>query len=386
MSSSAENMASVPIVVTRFSDGMTIAKDAFARNTIYTNNIATLAAALGQDSHPLTIIPLLAPPTYEELDTLFNLTAPTAPGGVDFPLLPSPPAPPTAQFSYSESAYISPVGSALQTATAAKIIAGGTGLGADIETGIWNREQERALIEHSDSLARLEDDLAAGGFSLPGGSEAWAIIDHEIKFTDARLTSNRDIATKQAEIAHDQQTKILEVGASVETVNTSYATAMRNRLLEAAKAGPQIAVDLFRAQVEYVNAFVAQYNALAAKANAQAEIFKAQIMGYSAQIDTKAKIVDASVRRYSSAVEGVFRANESEIAKDSLFVQELIAFLNMQLEAMKAVSQVNAQIAASALTGMSASASIGGAEQQSFSISEQDSTSKNLNYNIQGTP
>ena len=386
MSSSAENMASVPIVITRFSDGMTIAKEAFDRNTVYTNNIANLAQALGAESHPLTVIPLLAPPTYKELDALFNLSVPSAPGNVDFPVLPTPPGPPVAQFNYSESAYISPVGSALQTATVAKIVAGGTGLGVAVEEGIWNREQERALLERADAIARMEDDAAAGGFSLPDGVVAMMLIDQETKYKDARLTSNRDIATKQAEIAHDQQTKILEVGASVETINTGYATTMRNRLLEAAKAGPQIAVDLFRAQVEYVNVFVAQYNALAAKANAQAEIFKAQIMGYSAQIDTKAKIIDASVRSYSSAVEGVFRANESEVAKDSLFVQELIAFLNLQLEAMKAVSQVNAQIAASALTGMSAQASISGSEQQGFSISDQTSHSTNLNYDIKGAP
>jgi hypothetical protein len=98
-------------------------------------------------------------------------------------------------------------------------------------------------------------------------------------------------------------------------------------------------------------------------------------MSYSAQIDTKAKIVNASVEKYSADVDGVYKANETELAKNQLFLTQLTAFLNLQLEAMKAVSQVNAQIAASALTGMSASASIGDSANNSNSAQDQWSTS-----------
>ena len=391
MASSAANMASVPIVTERFSDGMSLAKAAFANNTLLTEYLKNFAITLASETHPFNVVPLLAPPTYEELDTLFNLTAPNAPGPVDFPPLPSLDVPtPDTQFAYNETNYVSPVDVVLKSQIAAKLAAGGTGLGANIETDIWNREQERALLELADSKARMEDDSAAAGFSLPDGVVSMMLIDQNAKFQDARLTSSRDIATKQAEIAHDQQTKILEVGTSYEGVSTGYATAMRNRLLEAAKAGPQIAVEIFKAAVERINVYVAQYNALAQKANAQAEVFKAQMLGYTSQIDTKAKIVDASARIYTAKVEGVYRSNEAEIQQETLLLQQIMQFLNLQLEALKAETQVNAQIAASALTGMSASASIGGAESQSFSLSDatQESTS-NINetiVTIQGTP
>ena len=365
-----------PLVIERFSDGMALAKSAFAANTNYTDIIKAFAYQLASESHPLTNIALLKPPTYAELDALFNFTVPIAPTSPDFPPLPALDIPaPNTQFSYNESNYISPVDTVLSAKIAAKIAAGGTGLGATIETGIWNREQERALLERMDAIARMEDDAAAGGFSLPDGVVAMMLIDQETKYKDSRLTSNRDIATKQAELAYEQQTKIFEVGNTYEGTHTNYATAMRNRLLEAAKAGPQIAVDIFRAAVERVNVYIAQYNAIATKANAQAEVFKAQIMAYTAGVDTRAKIIGSSVQKYSSDVEGVFRANESEIAKDQLLVQQLLAFLNLQLESMKAVSQVNAQIAASALTGMSASASLGAAESQSYTISDNTSVS-----------
>lgn len=368
-------LESVPIVLERFSEGMAFASDAFARNTTYTSNIIALAAELGADSHPLTVIPLLTPPTYEELDALFNLTIPVAPTTPDFPTLPAVPGAPNAQFNYSEDPYVSNVSDSLYAKIKTSVDNGGTGLGAAVETAIWDREKERALLERADSISRLADEIAASGFPMPDGVMATMLLDQETKFVDARLTSGRDIATKQAELAYQQTTKILDVGVSFEGVRTGYATAMRNRLLEAAKAGPQIAVDLFRAQVEYVNVFVAQYNAIAVRANAQAEIFKAQIMGYSAQANVKTKIVGASVQKYEADVDGVYKANMSEIAKDDLLVKELIAFLNLQLEAMKAVSNINAQIASSALTGMSAQASIGGSEQLSISHQTSDSTS-----------
>ena len=98
-------------------------------------------------------------------------------------------------------------------------------------------------------------------------------------------------------------------------------------------------------------------------------------MGYSAQADVKTKIIGASVQKYEADVDGVYKANMSEIGKDDLLVKELVAFLNLQLEAMKAVSNINAQIASSALTGMSASASIGGSEGLTISHQTSDSTS-----------
>ena len=371
------------VVKDRFSDGMAFASAAFDRNTTYTSNIIALAAELAADSHPLTVIPLLTPPTYEELDALFNLTVPVAPTTPDFPTLPPVPGAPNAQFSYSEDPYVSNVSDSLYAKIKSGVDNGGTGLGAAVETAIWDREKERALLERADSISRLADDIAASGFPMPDGVMATMLLDQETKFVDARLTSGRDIATKQADLAYQQTTKILDVGVSFEGVRTNYATAMRNRLLEAAKAGPQIAVDLFKAQVEYVNVFVAQYNAIAVRANAQAEIFKAQIMGYSAQADVKTKIIGASVQKYEADVDGVYKANMSEIGKDDLLVKELVAFLNLQLEAMKAVSNINAQIASSALTGMSAQASMGGSEQLSISHQTSDSTALQESHTYQ---
>jgi hypothetical protein len=370
------NLESVPIVLERFSDGMAMAKDAFNKNTVLTSAISALAIELGTNSHPITTIDLIPPPTYEELDTLFNLSVPVAPDSPDFPDLPAIDMPaPSTQFSYNESNYLSGVNDSLQTKIKAGVDSGGTGLGAAVETAIWDREQERALLERADSINRLADDIAASGFPMPDGVMATMLLDQETKFVDARLTSGREIATKQAELAYQQTTKILDVGVAYENVNTGYGTSMRNRLLEAAKAGPQIAVDIFRAAVEKVNVYIAQYNALATRANAQAEVFKAQIMAYTAQADVKTKILGASVQKYEADVDGTYKANETKIQADQLLLQQLLGFLNLQLEAMKAVSNINAQIASSALTGMSASASVGGSESYGVSHSTSDSTS-----------
>ena len=157
------------VVKDRFTDGMAFASAAFDRNTTYTSNIIALAAELAADSHPLTVIPLLTPPTYEELDALFNLTVPVAPTTPDFPTLPPVPGAPNAQFSYSEDPYVSNVSDSLYAKIKSGVDNGGTGLGAAVETAIWDREKERALLERADSISRLADDIAASGFPMPDG-------------------------------------------------------------------------------------------------------------------------------------------------------------------------------------------------------------------------
>lgn len=388
--SSAANMQSVPIVEQRFSDGMSLAKAAFAQNTLLTSMIQQFANALIQQIHPFMSVPLVIPPTYAELDTFYNLMVPPAPPGESFPALPTIGDAPAIQFQYNESNYESDVKDNLDAALVAKIKTGGTGLGAAVESGIWDREYERAQLERNDAIARQEDDYAAGGFSLPDGAVSMMLLDQETKFEDQRLTSSRDIATKQAELAYDQTTKILELSNSFDATNTTFANEIRNRLLDAAKAGPTIAVEIFRAEVERINAFVAQYNAIAAKANAEAEIFKGQVAAFNAQLDLKKSIIQSSTELFSAKEIAVYHQNETTIQQEQLIVNQITQFLNLQLEALKAETQVNAQIAASALTGMSASASIGGAESQSFGIEQQTSTTtstqtiqENISY---GTP
>jgi len=348
-----------PLVNYRFGEGMSLANTAFARNTTYTDAIKTFATTLANSTPVLQTIDLVQPPTYEQLSAMFNLAEPVPPTLDAFPALPPLDTPvPSDQFSYTEDPYVSNVEDSLKSVLKAKIDTGGTGLGADIENAIWNREQERALLEHYESAARLADEDAGLGFPMPDGVLAIGLLDLETKFSDARLTSSRDIATKQAELAYNQTTKILELGNSFEAQNHDYATAMRNRLLDAAKAGPEIAVSIFRAAVERVNVYIAQYNAIATKANAQAEVFRSQVLSYTSKADTQTKIIDSSVKKYSAESDAVYKGNASELEKNQLFLTQLTAFLNLQLEAMKAVTQVNAQVAASALTGMNASASI----------------------------
>ena len=227
------------------------------------------------------------------------------------------------------------------------------------------------MLEHTDAIDRLAGEIGASGFPMPDGVMAAMVLDQETKYVDARLTSNRDIATKQADLAYNATQKFIDSGISLEGTEQSYATAMRNRLLEAAKAAPEIAVALFKAEVERVNVYVAQYNALATKANSQADIFKSQVMMYSAEADVKTKIIGSSVNKFAAEVDAVAKENSTEIDKNDLLIRQITQYLNLQLEAMKAVTQVNAQIAASALTGMSANASLGATESQSNATSFQ---------------
>jgi len=368
------------IVVERFNTGMNLAITAFAQNTALTQMLQAFATSLMEHAKPLDNIPLIEAPTYKELDAMFNLSKPVVPTIGDFPALPTINAAPTANFSYSESAYTSSVEDALRVKLVDKITNGGTGLGAAVEQGIWDREKERALLDHKDAIDRMSGEVASNGFPMPDGVISAMLIDLETKYNDARLTSNRDIATKQAELAYNATQKFIDSGISFEGTEQTYATTMRSRLLEAAKAGPEIAVSLYRAEVERINVYVAQYNAIATKTNAQADIFRSQVQMYSSEADVKTKIIGSSVSKYSAEVDAVAKANSSEVNRDDLLVRQLATFLNLQLEALKSVTQVNSQIAASALTGMSANASIGTSANSSESDNRTTQQQLGINY------
>jgi hypothetical protein len=366
------------LVAERFSEGMNLARIAFDRNTTLTQILTDFAISLIAHSKPLDSIPIIASPDFEALDAMFNLTKPVIPTMGDFPALPVINAAPTTNFNYTESAYVSTVEDALKVKLVDKINNGGTGLGAVVEEGIWNREKERALLDHIDAIDRMAGEIGANGFPMPDGVMSAMLLDLETKYNDARLTSNRDISTKQADLAYQATQKFIDAGISFEGTEQTYATAMRNRLLEAAKSGPEIAVAMYRAEVERINVYVAQYNAIATKTNAQADIFRSQVAMYTSEADVKTKIIGASVQKYSAEIDAVAKANATELGKDEILVRQLTAFLNLELEAMKAVTQVNAQIAASALTGMSANASLGASAANSASTSESAQTTTNF--------
>jgi hypothetical protein len=359
------NLAAIGLTTGRFVEGYTVANNALQalQGFVGSNPGMTLSEYLQSiltSIRPMPEINLLDAPTYDQLDAEFNLTPPVPPPSETFPALPTViPQPPATNFNFQEGGYTSDVDISLVEKLVDGITNGGTGLGAAVEEGIWNREQERALLELAEAKNRLAGESSDTSFGLPGGAVAAMLVDQETKFSDARLTSNRDIATKQAELAQDMTKAYLTSGLNYEGTKRSYLSSFWSRSLDAAKAAPAIAVEIYKAQVEYINVFVAQYNAIAAKVNAEAEIFKAQVLSYTSQADVKTKIITASVQKYMADVEAIKAANTSELGKDELLLKEFIEYRTLFAAGITELTKLCTQLVASALSGMSATASVG---------------------------
>lgn len=368
------NSAIVPqinLVASRFSDGMSYTNLAAAHVRESTEQLLEIARQHFEGLQPLDLINLLAVPTYEEIESITD-SIPLPPIADAFPVMPdiSHISPPTNTFDYHEDRYASDIENAIKETLPGQIRAGGVGWGAAAEQAIWDREVEREDQAQQDAIDALADQTSeVGGFSFPDGVMASAIERTVNERAYGRETSSRDIAAKQAELAYQQTKDIITAGTAFEGIEQQYATSMRDRMLTAARAKPEIAVAIFRAEVEHINIYIAQYNAIAQKTNAAAEIFKTQMLGYTAKIDTKTKIVDSSVKKYMAETDGVSKANTSMLQKNELLLKQLIEYFALQTDAVKAITTIYSQIASSALAGMTASASAHASGQNSDSYS-----------------
>ena len=193
---------------------------------------------------------------------------------------------PSGALNFSEGPYTSDLLEDLKTKFHDNLRDGGTGLGADIEQAIWDREAERALAANLEAKAKLADEIAAAGWSLPDGVLLTAHLDIEREYLNQRLTSGRDIAVKQAELAQTNTHFIMQQAVALENQLMTYANAMAERSLQAAKAVLDYSVAIFNAMVTKYNAQLEAYKTAAIvyetrikAALSQIEVFKAQIEG-----------------------------------------------------------------------------------------------------------
>ena len=140
----------------------------------------------------------------------------------------------------------------------------GTGLGADVEDALWNRQEERDLLDLQEAKDRVTAEWAARGFGLPDGVLTMLLMDLETKHSDARLTASREIAVKQAELAlnnaHfaiESKIKEAEIWANVAIkqadINLNAFTGTMSAQMEIAKAMAQIASQLAASAMSAVN-------------------------------------------------------------------------------------------------------------------------------------
>ena len=252
---------------------------------------------------------------------------------------------PVNTFSFDEVMYSSELSDVVKAKLIADVLNGGTGLGEAIENAIWDREEERALHALQEAKDRVSDEWAARGFTLPDGVLSMQLQELEKQYNDARLTSGRDIAVKQAELAQTNTHFTLDKSISFEGQLMTYTSQMCQRTLDAAKARIDATVAIFNAQVAKYNVQMEAYKVQAQvyeirirASLAQVEIYKAQIDAAKLTSELNSQLIQLYTAQWAG-VEAMIKcyATEMEAAKIQTDVERL------KLEAFKA--QIDVQTA-----------------------------------------
>jgi len=366
-----------PLVEAKFNDSFAKVADSYATTKEQLQAIQEFLTGLA----PTEITPEFNMPEFVRyiLATGEKPVAPT----LSFPDLVVPDiTAPIPGFSYFDSPYVSELREYLRAELIDGVVNGGTGLGPGVETAIFERDRlrrEQARQDALDAMMTTWSEDTAGDLGLPDGALAASLLAVHTEHLQKEQTVSYDTATKMAELARQQQEVYLKTGTELENVTQTKHTADQARALEAAKVEPDIIIRTFEAEMTRVKVMAEVYNALAAKANAQATIFKTQMDGYLADVEVGAKELDASTKKYESDIKAAVGESEAFFRTDANKIEQVKNYLALRMEGLKSLATLAAQICAAMATSVSASASLGA----SLSVTESTSDSTSISHNYQ---
>lgn len=256
--------------------------------------------------------------------------------------------PPEPMFIYSDREYQSDLKDAINTKLYNDVTIGGTGLGADIEQDIWNRNLSRLDIELDKAYQQTLTNWEAWNSDMPDGMLASALQEVQFESNRNRLDANRDISIEQARLAQNNTQFAITNGLVYEKQEMDFINQINNRAFEVAKTRIQAEIDIFGIRVTAYNAQLEGYKAAAAAFESQiraelskVEIYKAQMEGAKIHGELQAQKVEiynqkvralqTVVSLYTAQLEGV----RTQLAVDELKIK---AF-NARLDAV--VAQIN---------------------------------------------
>ena len=211
-------------------------------------------------------------------------------------------------FVFTEQPYSSDVQDALYQKILDAIRNGGTGLGAEVEQGIWDRARNRLREDMQAEIDRITDMYAAMGCSLPSGPMMGTISRAQQEYGRKLSDLDRDILKEQAELAQKNTQFFLDEGVKFEQLKVEMHNKIMERALEGAKQVAQFALSAFESEVKAYNLQLDQYKTDASvfeskvKANLSTlEQYKTMIEAARLQSDIQSKAIEI----YNSQLKGV---------------------------------------------------------------------------------
>lgn len=238
--------------------------------------------------------------------------------------------------------YTSALLSSLQTTLADRIANGGTGIPADAENAIWDRQREREFIAADDAIRDLER-MESMGYALPPGVYMDARYRINTELRARQISLGREIMIKQAELEMENIRRSLEVATQLEGTLVSYNNQVEQRLFESSKYATEAGIEIYNAKVRAYAAYletyktkVAIYEARIRGELAKVETYKAQIQAEEAKAQINTALVNqfkvqtdaalASVEVFKAQVMAIQSKAELEKLKINIFGEQVRAY------------------------------------------------------------
>ena len=342
---------------------------------------------------------VITPPTEPDIKDInlpaLDMTLPDAPDGELT----------GADFVYNEGAYSSLLDAAVKEGLLDWIENGGTGLDADVENDLWERTLARTEADNERAYKEAENYYSSRGYDLPPGALTGRLLEINREIVRNRTQINAEISIEQARLAQNNTQFSYTKSIELEGQEKAHFNNIYNRALQAAIATTEGIIKVYQAKIQgflgQVQAKEAEANAYGTYAQAQASIndanvkvysakveaYKAQLLselsiienigkvymyqvqGYEAKARVSASQVDAEIKRFAEQVrqEGVLA--DITLKEAELALQTYLSKMKVTLEQIQGGANIAAQIAASALAGVSVTASIGDSSSRSDQVS-----------------
>lgn len=317
--------------------------------------------------------------------------------------------PDTVEILFNEPVYYSVLQDVLKPALIAFVRDGGTGLGSDVEDALWERGRSRQAILNERVYDEANEFFASKGYTIPPGALGGRLTEALAEQTRADAQLNFEILIEQARLARAQSEYTMDAALRLEGQDKEQFNNVANRALDYAKAAAQVIIDFYTAKVQ---AFVAKYQgiklmveaeklkvdaAVAAnkgvvdiyvaeiegfKSKLQAEIaiieaiakvYGYQIAGYEAEAKVAAMDLDAQIKVYQAKIDQANNQTTLVLKEAEMLIQSYLGALQLTSDAIKAGGNISAQIAASALSAVNASANLGDRVTRNTNSSESSS-------------
>lgn len=329
---------------------------------------------------------------------------------------------PDTPYGFSESPYVSELANRVRAALISLLETGGTGLSTEVEAALWQRARARQQAQNEKMYADEENYFAARGWLMPPGAMAAGVreINREIERANSQL--NYEIMIEQARLAQTNTHFVFTTGLQIEGQDKEFFNQVANRALQAAKDAVQVIVDVFDAKVKErlgqyelvkveaeVSRSIVQMQAEANKARTDiyqadierykadlqkelgiiesiAKVYGLKIAGYEADAKVEAVRLEAQIKEFSGRIEQEKAKTELTLKEAEMVLTSYLSALGLNVETIKGAANIASQIAASALSGVSAHASLSDGfsrgVSQSYSHSQQLENSARISQSI----